>query len=68
MKASLARRVFRVERRCSVPPRTHFIWREPHEGQEVIEARKREMIRSGQASPIDRFITAEWRATNEDKG
>jgi hypothetical protein len=68
MKAALTRRVFRVERRCSAPARTHFIWREPDEGQEVIEARKREMIRSGQASPIDRFITAEWRATSEGKG
>ena len=68
MKAALARRVFRVERRCSVPPRTHFIWKEPHEAEEDIEARKRAMIRSGQASPLDRFITTEWRASNEGRG
>ena len=67
MKAALARRIFRVEQRCSVPPRTHFIWQEPGEGEEVIEARKQAMIRSGQASPLDRFITAGWRASNEDK-
>jgi hypothetical protein len=68
MKAALARRVFRIERHCSASRRTHFIWREPHEGQEVIEARKRAMIRSGQASPIGRFITAEWRSSSEGKG
>jgi hypothetical protein len=68
MKAALTRRVFRVELRCSVPRRTHFIWKEPHEGQDVVEARKHAMIRSGQASPLDRFIAAEWRASNEGNG
>ena len=68
MKAALARRVFRVERRCSAPRRTHFIWQEPHESEEVVEARKREMIRSGKASPLDRFIAAGWRLSGEGKG
>ena len=67
MKAALTRRIFRVEQRSSVPPRTHFIWQEPGEGAEVIEARKQAMIRSGQARALDRFITVGWDAPNVDK-
>ena len=67
MKAALARRVSRVEQRCSVPRQTRFIWLDSNEGKDVIEARKREMIASGFASPIDRFVTVGWRSPKQDK-
>jgi hypothetical protein len=68
MKAALARRVSRVERRCSGPRRTRFIWQDAGEGEDVVEARKRDMIASGVARPTDRFITARWRAPDEGSG
>ena len=58
MKAALARRLFRIERRCDEPRRTRFIWQDAGEGDDVVEARKRAMIASGVARPTDRFITA----------
>ena len=68
MKASLARRVSRVEQRCSAPRQTRFIWLELEEGEDVIEARKRAMIASGTARPHDRFVPIGWGTPNPDKG
>ena len=45
MKAALPRRVLRIERHCSGPRRTRFIWQDAGE-EDVVEARKREMIAS----------------------
>jgi hypothetical protein len=70
MKAALPRRPLRIERHCSGPRRTRFIWQDEGEGEDedVVEARKREMIASGAARPTDRFITARWCAPDEGKG
>jgi hypothetical protein len=68
MKAALLRRLLRIERHCSGPRRTRFIWQDEGEGEDVIAARKREMIARGVARPTDRFITIGWRAPNEGKG
>jgi hypothetical protein len=68
LKAALPRRVLRIERRCSGPRRTRFIWQDAGEGEEVVEVRKRAMIASGVARPTDRFITARWRASDEGRG
>jgi hypothetical protein len=68
MKAALARRVSCIERHCGAQRRTHFIWQDEGEGQDVVEARKRDLIASGLARPTDRFITVGWRAPREGKG
>jgi hypothetical protein len=68
MKATLARRVCRIEQRCSVPRQTRFIWQDADEGNDVFEARKRAMIAGGVASPHDRFISMGWGTSNPDKG
>ena len=68
MKAALPRRLLRIERHCSGPRRTRFIWQDEGEGEDVIAARKREMIARGVARPTDRFITIGWRAPDEGKG
>jgi hypothetical protein len=68
MRAALARRVFRVEQHFSGPRQTRFIWQDEGEGEDVIAARKRDMIASGFARPTDRFITIGWRAPNGDEG
>jgi hypothetical protein len=68
MKATLARRVSRIERHCGASRRTHFIWQDEGEGQDVVEARKRDLIASGMARPTDRFIRVGWRAPGEGKG
>jgi len=66
MKAALARRLFRVEQHRSAPRQTRFIWQD--EGEDVIAARKRDLIASGVARPTDRFIMIGWRAPDEGKG
>ncbi len=68
MKAALARRVCRVEQRCSAPRQTRFIWLESDEGEDIVEARKRAMIASGAARPHDRFVLIGWGTPNPDKG
>jgi hypothetical protein len=68
MKASLGRRVCRIEQRCSAPRQTRFIWQDSDEGEDVVQARKRDMIASGFASPSDRFVRIGWRSPNPDKG
>jgi hypothetical protein len=66
MKAALLRGVSRVEQGCSAPRRTHLVWRDPDDGEDVIEARKSDMIARGAASPIDRFVTIGWRSAAGD--
>jgi hypothetical protein len=56
------RRVCRVERAHTAARRTHTFFRDPHETQDVVRARIRAKIASGQASPSDRFVTFFWRA------
>jgi hypothetical protein len=64
MKAALARRILRIERHCSGPRRTRFIWQDAGEGEDVVEARKREMIASGVARrPIGSSRRAGMRRT-----
>ncbi len=67
MKAALARRILRVERRCDEPRRTRFIWQDAGEGEDVVEARKRAMIANGEARATDRFITARWSGSGGDQ-
>jgi hypothetical protein len=68
MKPAPTRRMLRIERRCDAPRRTRFIWQDEGEGDDVVEARKREMIASGVARPTDRFITARWGAPDKGRG
>ena len=68
MKPALTRRMLRIEQRCEGPRRTRFIWQDAGEGDDVVEARKRDMIARGVARPTDRFITARWGAPDEGRG
>ena len=62
MISSLERRVCRVERAGASERRTHFVWRDTDETADVVQARIRATIASGEASPRDRFVTFSWRA------
>ena len=58
----LERRVRRVERDYTAQRRTHFIFQDTHETEDVVRARMRAMIASGEARASDRFVTFSWRA------
>ena len=58
----LDRRVCRVEGAHAAQRRTHIFFRDPHETDDVVQARIRAEIASGQASPSDRFVMFFWRA------
>jgi hypothetical protein len=62
----LDRRVCRVERAHTAQRRTHIFFRDTHETPDVVQARIRAKIASGQASPSDRFVTFFWRAPEDD--
>jgi hypothetical protein len=62
MMSSKLRRIGRVELARVAERRTHTFFRDPGETQEMVQARIREKIASGEASPSDRFVTFFWRA------
>jgi hypothetical protein len=67
MTPSLERRLRCVARARITQRRTHLIFRDPHETQDVAQARVRARIASGQASPGDRFVTFFWRAPQREE-
>jgi hypothetical protein len=66
MKPSVDRRFCRVERIRAVPRRTHTFFGDPNESDEVVQARIRAKIASGQASPGDRFVTFHWLSDDDE--
>ena len=66
LKPSLERRFHCVEGALIAQRRTHIFFRDPHETQDVVRARIRDKIASGQASPNDRFVTFYWRTPEGD--
>jgi hypothetical protein len=67
MTSSLERRCCRVQQAHTAQRRTHIFFRDPHETQDVVRARIRDKIASGQASPSDRFVTFYWRTPEGDE-
>ena len=67
LNPSLERRFCRVQQAHTTERRTHTFFRDPHETQDVVRARIRAKIASGQASPSDRFVTFYWRTPEGDE-
>jgi hypothetical protein len=60
MKPSALRKADRVAKARAPKPRMHFFWWALDETHEMVEARIRAAIASGEASPNDRFVTFTW--------
>ena len=59
-------RVCRAEGAHTAQRRTHIFFGDTHETADVVQARIRAKIASGQASPGNRFVTFFWRAPEGD--
>jgi hypothetical protein len=68
MKMSLVRLADRVEKDRAPEPRMHFFWWELDETYDMVEARIRARIASGEASENDRFVTFTWRRPEGEGG
>jgi hypothetical protein len=66
MKPSVLRKADRVAKDRAPEPRMHFFWWEEDETRDMVQARIRAKIASGEASPNDRFVTFTWRRPEGD--
>jgi hypothetical protein len=60
MKLSLLRKADRMAKDRAPAPRTHIFWWELDETRDMVRARIRACIASGEASENDRFVTFTW--------
>jgi hypothetical protein len=60
MKASVVRKADRIAKARAPKPRTHIFWWEQDETRDLVRARIRAKIASGEASRNDRFVTYTW--------
>jgi hypothetical protein len=60
MKPSLLRKADRMKKDRAPAPRVHIFWWELDETYDMVQARIRAKIASGEASESDRFITYTW--------
>ena len=60
MKPSMVRKADRIAKDRAPKPRMHFFWWEQDETRDMVRARIRAKIASGEASPNDRFVTFTW--------
>jgi hypothetical protein len=68
MSVSLKRRVGDLERARAACRPIRFVFRDTHETEADVAARKRAMIESGWASPTDEFITWWWKPKAAARG
>jgi hypothetical protein len=61
MKESFVRRLDRLERIYAVESRTHYFWWDLDETHDMVQARIRAMIASGEANQHDQFVTFRWK-------
>jgi hypothetical protein len=66
MRPSLVRKADRMARDRAPEPRLHFFWGDLDETHDMVEARIRARIASGEASENDRFVTVSWRRSEGD--
>ena len=67
MKTSVIRKADRVAKERAPKPRMHFYWWDEDETNEMVQARIRAEIASGQAKKGDKFVIFTWRRP-EDEG
>jgi hypothetical protein len=60
MKPSTLRKAERITKARAPKPRMHFFWWKQDETRDMVRARIRAKIASGEASPNDRFVTVTW--------
>jgi hypothetical protein len=61
------RRFGRLQQAHAAQRRTHTFFQDPHETEDMVQARIRAKIASGQASPSDRFVIFFWRDPGGDE-
>jgi hypothetical protein len=66
MKPSLIRKADRIAKARAPKPRMRFFWWELDETHDMVQARIRASIASGEASESDRFVTFSWRRPEGD--
>jgi hypothetical protein len=66
MKPSVLRMADRIAKGRAPTPRMHFFWWDLRETRDMVRARIRAKIASGEASPNDRFVIFTW--TRDDEG
>jgi hypothetical protein len=67
MKASLVRTLSRLARIRAVESRTHYFWWDLDETHDVVQARIRAMIASGEANEHDEFVTFRWKRSPDER-
>jgi hypothetical protein len=67
MKTSLVRKAERLAKERAPKPRTHFFWWDLDETEEMVRARMRAKIASGEASENDCLVMVTWQRP-EDEG
>jgi hypothetical protein len=65
MKPSLVRKAEAIEQEQAPKPRMRFYWWDLDETRDMVEARIRDSIARGEASPNDRCIIFTWRRPEE---
>jgi hypothetical protein len=66
MKPSVIRKADRVAKERAPKPRMRFFWWEEDETREMVQARIRAEIASGEARKSDRFVIFTWRRPEDD--
>ena len=66
MKPSMVRKADRIAKDRTPKPRMHFFWWELDETYDMVQARMRAKIASGEASENDRFVVFSWTRPEED--
>jgi hypothetical protein len=66
MKPSMLRKADRIAKDRALKPRMHFFWWGLDETCDMVQARVRAKIASGEASENDRFVTFSWRRSEDD--
>jgi hypothetical protein len=67
MKASQIRELARVAKTGAVEARLHYLWWDLDETHDMVQARIRAMIASGEASENDEFVTFRWKRSPDER-
>jgi hypothetical protein len=66
MKAAQIRELGRMAKDRAAAARTHYLWWNLEETHDMLQARIRAMIASGEAGENDEFITFTWTRSADD--
>ena len=67
MKLSMVCKLDRLVKDRMPKPRLHYFWGHLHETDDMVQARIRAKIASGEASETDEFVIFSWRRPEDDE-